>query len=213
METNYTFEEILNTAIKEQQKDIHTALPARVLKFDAAKQTVDVQITIKRRFTDKGDVFYPPLLEVPLQELRAGGFAITMPVSVGDTGLLVFIERSIDEWQVNGAEQVPEDVRMHSVSDAVFFPTLHTDRNPIKNHSKNLEIRTESANGKISITPSGKIEIEKDGDKVLKTVSDTLGVLSTTTVTITAGSSAGTYAIDTQSDFASLKEVIDRIKI
>ena len=211
--SNNILEETINLAIDSKLKEVHTALPAKIVSFNKAKQVADVQIVQKRLFNDGTEEFYPPLIDVPVQYLRGGGFSFTFPLSIGDSGLLIFAERSLDEWLVNGAEQVPEEVRTHSVSDAVFFPTLHNDRNEITSFSDNLEIRTESGNGKITLSKSGKIELEKDGQKVLKTLSDTLGTLGSTTVTITAGSSAGTYAIDTQSSFIALKAIIDGIRL
>lgn len=211
--SNNILEKTINLAIDSKLKDIHTALPAKIISFNKAKQVADIQIVQKRLFTDGTEELYPPLIDVPVQYLRGGGFSITFPLSSGDSGLLVFAERSLDEWLVNGAEKVPEDSRTHSVSDAVFYPTLHNDRNAITSFSDNLEIRTESGNGKIILSKSGKIELEKDGQKVLKTLSDTLDTLGSTTVTITSGSSAGTYAIDTQPNFTALKAIIDGIRL
>lgn len=206
-------EDTINAAIDAVVKQFHTSLPAKVLKFDKDTQTVDVQIQQKRLFTDGAEELPPPLIGVPIRMKRAGGFAITLPIEVGDTGLIVCTERSLDEWQELGSIEVPSDSRTHDLSDAVFSPDLWNKTNLLSNYSDNLELRTESGNGKISIAKSGKIELEKDGVKVLETISDTLQELSTTTVTVTSGSSAGTYVIDNQAAFTALKALIDGIRI
>ncbi|MEA3330598.1 MAG: Gp138 family membrane-puncturing spike protein [Campylobacterota bacterium] len=208
-----TLAETINIAIDNALKELHTSLPAKVLKFNSAKQTVNLELQQKRLYIDDTELTPPPLVDVPVQMFRAGGFSMTMPISVGDTGFVVFAERSLDEWQVLGEVRVPEDSRTHSVSDGVFFPTLHNDKNPITSYSANLEIRTESGNGKLAISPEGKIELSKDGEGVLDIISQTLGVLESATVTVTTGSSAGTYNLDNQSEWADLKVLIDGIKL
>ena len=208
-----SLEETINTAIDNALKELHTSLPAKVLKFDSVKQTVNLEIQQQRLYIDGDRITPPPLVDVPVQMFRAGGFSITMPISVGDTGFVVFAERSLDEWQVLGKVSVPEDSRTHSISDGVFFPTLHNDKNPISSYSANLEIRTESGNGKLAISPDGKIELSKDGEGVLDIISQTLGVLGSATVTVTGGSSAGTYNLDDQAEWTALKALIDGIKL
>ena len=208
-----SLEETINTAIDNALKELHTSLPAKVLKFDSAKQTVNLEIQQKRLYADGDKLTPPPLIDVPVHMFRAGGFAITMPINVGDTGFVIFAERSLDEWQVLGNAEVPTDSRLHSLSDGTFFPTLHSDKNHISSYSSNLEIRTESGNGKLEISPAGKIELSKDGEGVLDILSQTLGVLGSATVTVTEGSSAGTYNLDNQSEWAALKALIDGIKL
>ena len=207
-------EELIRVGFNNFIKDIHTALPAKVLRFDKVKQTVDLEIQQKRRFLDKReDALPPPLIDVPVHFYRCGGLAITMPINVGDTGLVVFAERSLDEWQVLGSVEVPSEARTHSLSDGTFYPTMHNDKNVISNYSDNLEIRTEDGNSKITISKDGRIEIQKGNNKVLDILSQALGLLGNATVTIDSGSSAGTYNIDQDSQWLALKALIDDIRL
>ena len=43
-----TLQELLKDAIEARVTDIHVALPGIVQKYDAAKQTADIQPTIKK---------------------------------------------------------------------------------------------------------------------------------------------------------------------
>lgn len=67
------------------------------------------------------------LQRVPIGMFKAGGFIMTLPVSPGDEGILLFSDRSLDMWKSTGRKAPPRDTRFHDVSDGVFipFPTSH----------------------------------------------------------------------------------------
>lgn len=206
-------EEAIRAGIDAALVEVHTALPCRVVSYDATEQTVTVQPSIKRVFVDDGEKTIPVLTGVRVGFIRTSQHAVTFPIAKGDEGLLIFNERDISAWRKSGDTLAPSSSRKHSYSDALFIPQMYSDPNKLSNVSAtDLEIRTADGTGKISIAADGKMEFEKSGDKVLQTVSDTLDKLSQTTVTITSGSSAGVWPIDQQSDFATLKTVIDNIK-
>jgi hypothetical protein len=101
---------------------------------------------------------------VPVWMPTSGGASITLPVKQGDVCLLVFVERSLDEWLTgDGQEKMPEDARKHAINDAVAFVGLRSFgmENPADNGDDVL-IRFNDA--KISIKPDGKVVI--DADKV-----------------------------------------------
>lgn len=206
-------EDVIKTAIETALRETHTATPAKIISFDPATQTASVQPTIKRVFKD-GDVLPLPVITgIRVAFQKVGDFTITFPLKAGDEGLLIFGERSMDNWRKTGDISEPNDTRMHDLSDAVFFPMCYSDPKVIPSFSAtDIAIRTADNTGRIEIAPDGKIEITRGGDKVLQTISDTLGTLGITTVTVTVGSSAGTYPIDQQATFNSLKAVIDAIK-
>jgi hypothetical protein len=59
------------------------------------------------------------------------GADLVVPVEVGDTGLLVFADDSLDIWLSKGGLVDPLDDRHHALSDAVFIPGLRPFSNPI----------------------------------------------------------------------------------
>jgi len=202
-------EQVIIEAIKTALRDTHTALPARVISFNSTNQTVNVQPTIKRVFRDGDIADLPVISEVRIAFQNVGNFCITFPLSSGDEGLLIFAERNIGAWQQSGKNEIPNDTRMHDLSDAIFFPMCYSDPNKISSFSaSDISIRTRDGSGKIEIAPDGRIEIERSGNKVLQTMSDLLGTLSTETVTILGIP----YTLDHQSEYAGYKTVIDNIK-
>ena len=100
-------EAAVNARLEAHSMDLHTALPGRVVSYDAATQTAVCQPGIQVIFRATGPVDLPQLVDVPVYFPRGGGFVLTFPVRVGDECLLVFAERAIDVWWQKGGTQVP----------------------------------------------------------------------------------------------------------
>ncbi len=107
-------------------------MPARVERYDAATQLVDVSPQVKEPFENEdgsvSSLQLPIITNVPLVFPGAGGFHVTFPVAVGDTVLVVFADRSIDTWLAEGGLADPVDQRRHSLSDAIAIPGLHSNK-------------------------------------------------------------------------------------
>lgn len=89
---------------------------------------------------------YLDALELALSAVTYGGYAgvwapsrpsvpsfvdLALPVAVGDTGLLIFSDRSLDVWLATGGIVDPGDDRRHALSDAVFVPGLRPFSSPL----------------------------------------------------------------------------------
>jgi hypothetical protein len=126
--------EVINAAIESALRELPRLMPAKIVKWDAAKQRADCQILIKHITRDEDDArvatSWPVIPGVPVQFLGAGGFRITCPISDGTssaatTGSLVFAMRSMDKWLTgSGAEVDPEFDHDQGLTDAVFYPGL-----------------------------------------------------------------------------------------
>jgi len=125
--TTPTLEELLRRAIDSRIARVHVSMPGQVTEYDHTQQRATVQPIPRGRYLDEDEepVVYrfEPIPNVPVAFHSATGYAITYPLTVGDQGLLVFAERSIDEWLNNGeGDTTPQDTRRHDLSDAVFYP-------------------------------------------------------------------------------------------
>lgn len=125
MSAKPTLVSALRGAVRGQVASVETALPGVVTGYDRAAQTcsVEVAVPIGRQEAD-GTVSRtpaPPLSGVPV--VFPGGVAFDL--SAGDTVLLVFASRSIDEWRSTGAVgAAPLDGRRHDLTDAIAIPGL-----------------------------------------------------------------------------------------
>lgn len=150
-------EESLRMAIDGAMSNLWTALPAVVAAVNMTAQTVSAQPSVKGSVTAKdgstSEVSLPMLVDVPICWPKAGGFAVTLPVAVGDEVLIVFASRCIDGWWQSGGEQKAAEDRMHDLSDgfAIFAPTSQSKK-LASVQTDGIEIRNEARTTYFKVT-------------------------------------------------------------
>lgn len=134
-ETSPSLADLLQIAIDRSIEGVNVAIPARVESYNALKQSINAQPLIRRGYTDEnGDrqvETLPIVTNVPVAFPGAGGFRLTMPVTKGDTVLLIFSQRSLDKWLTKGGLVDPNDDRTHDMSDAVAILGVRSFANPL----------------------------------------------------------------------------------
>ena len=170
-----TLASVIAKGYKEGIKDLHTSLPGIIVSFNPATQQASIQPAIKRVFIARGAEEQiltpsplPVLINVPIIFPRGGGFSLTFPVKQGDECLIMFCERSIDNWHQFGGVKSPTARRFHDLSDAVAYVGLSSLPNKIPDFNAD-DTELKSDNGAVIFT------IREDGTSNLK---------STTSVTI-----------------------------
>lgn len=139
------FERTLDTVKQAVNMGLRVAMPGRVLSFDPDSQTVSVQPEIQQLLADGSGEDLPPLSDVPAYCMRGGAFVVTMPIKEGDRCLVIFGDRSIDEWLESGAHAPPADYRQHDLSDGFALvgysprPQAIPDYNPDAAELRNLD--------------------------------------------------------------------------
>lgn len=156
----------LDSLRSEIKATTHVSLPAIVTKFDAQKQTINCVPTIKELIYLNGSVSFkqfPELQEVPIEVPRAGNFAITLPITVGQECRVTFQDLCLDGWWSRGGIQSWNDLRRHDLSDAIATFSPWSQPNVISDYSTNkLEIRSIDNKTKISLADDS-INIDRDG--------------------------------------------------
>lgn len=109
-----------------------------VKSFNAAAQTATVQVAVLRQVadttTDPATLVpkaYPILLDVPVMILTGGKAGVTLPIAVGDTCLLLFNDRDMDEFWNSGSVVIPNSSRAHDFSDALAIIGFRTKANAL----------------------------------------------------------------------------------
>lgn len=94
--------QLLQHAIETRLLNVHTALVARVERYDAEQQLIDAQPVLRRRLNgEDGSIAleeFPLVPDVPVLFPRAGSYFISFPIQKGDFVQLLFNEESIDSW-------------------------------------------------------------------------------------------------------------------
>jgi hypothetical protein len=171
-------------AILYQLGNVHTSLPGAIVSYDYTLQKASIQPLLNKSWADGTFTPMPILENVPVIFPRAGGASLTFPVDVGDTCLLVFIERSIDLWLTVGGQVTPDDNRKFNISDAIAIPGLFpfSETSDATNNSDVLLTFNGSsfrikANGDIVIQTSSKVAIGSSSTEVLDILSQLLVLL------------------------------------
>lgn len=129
-----TLAEVLQTSIQTSLESVHTAIPAKVTRYNASLQQADVQPLIKQAYEDEfGErqvASLPVVSNCPVQFPGGGGFTLIYPLSEGDTGLLVFSQASLDKWLSTGGTVDPDIDHRHNLSDGIFIPGVNPFSSP-----------------------------------------------------------------------------------
>jgi len=149
-------EECLRRAIENKLDNLRVAMPGEIVDFDKDTQTATVKPLIKEYCRGRWESL-PLLLDVPCFFPRAGGYALTFPVKVGDECLVIFNDMCIDAWWQSGGEQTQLETRRHDLSDAMCLLGITSVPKAVKEYSTDsLMFRNEDKDVYFEIT-DGKI--------------------------------------------------------
>jgi hypothetical protein len=175
--------------------NIHTAMPGEVVSFDPLTQTATVQPELQR-LLEGADApeSISPIEDVPVAMPGGGNFWINLDIQPGDTGIIIWSERSIANWLNQGGQVDPDDSRKFDLSDAMFIPGI----NPLPGvlvpplETGSLILRNKTGTVKITMTDTdvtieniyGKIELTSSTLKLSNTSGGTVEIKSSGQVAV-----------------------------
>lgn len=126
--------EFVKLLIDSKMEEVHTMMPGRVVEFYPATHCVDVKPLLKEPIFDEcqnriSPDDYPVLADVPIRYPGGGGFMITWPLEIGDSGMIEFCEANLAGWLTTGEECEPEFMARHHLSNATFVPDFWARHN------------------------------------------------------------------------------------
>tara|TARA_R110000744_G_scaffold48819_2_gene106340 strand:+ start:288 stop:1082 length:795 start_codon:yes stop_codon:yes gene_type:complete len=159
---------VIKQGMTNFMKDVHTALPGKIVEFDPVNQTAKVQLLIRRVFKGDRPLDLPQLINVVVWQARAGGYSITFPIQPEDECLVLFSERSLDNWFKQSGVQTPTDFRMHSLSDAICLVGMSSEPKVIQEYdSENFQIRNELKDQTFTLKPDKSI-VAQTGNNIFE---------------------------------------------
>ena len=222
MSSPVTMTDAIRLAILYQLTNIHTALPGAIISYDYTKQKASIQPLLNKVWADGTTTPVPVLENVPVIFPRAGGASLTFPVAEGDTCLLLFMERSIDNWLMTGGQVDPNDPRKFDLSDAVALMGLSPfSQNSLSDNNDDLLLTYNGSsfrikkNGDVVIETSSKLALGTSVVELLQQISDTLAGIAAITTTVTVPSTPFgpvPFPIDNAATFTAIQAQIDSIK-
>lgn len=167
---NPTLATLLELQKKGTMRQINCHQVGEIVSFDPSTQTAEVQI--KMSFLLNGEIKeYPILLDCPCIILAGGDGALTMPITAGDSCLVLFNDRDMDNWYSGGQTMPPRTDRLHDFSDAIALVGLRNKQNQLSGYlAQGTELKYGSStikleNGKVTVT-NGTATVEMDGANV-----------------------------------------------
>lgn len=132
--------EQLKRRIWAELADLHTNIPGKIVSYNATTGRAVVKPSLSKLLADGTELPSPRIVDVPVCWPSGDAYSalIALPLKAGDSVVLQFSERAIDDWLASGSE-VPTDPRMFDLSDAFATPT--TDWRPINADPARLTIR------------------------------------------------------------------------
>lgn len=211
---------MITQGVDQIMRQMMFCLPGRITAFDPDTQLAQVECGIKRLVSGEQAETIPVIDNVPVRFSGDSDWYFFHQITPGETeGLIHFSQRAIDTWLDQGGPVAPHERRMLSEEDAFFspgyrskpgaIPSLQTDGAGISNYAGTVVIRA----------IDGGVRIEVDGedlgavlDDISGVIDSTLGQLSSETVVISSGSSAGTYPLTGQAQYATIKSDLASIR-
>lgn len=170
---------------------VNTCLPGSVEKYDSARRRAHIKPQLQKRLPGGKTQSLPVIPGVPVQFLLStsrGG--LRFDLARGDTGLILFAQRSIDEWLAKGGDSDPKDVRRFALSDAIFIPGVQPFTGNDSAAAGALVIDYDGAQIKFK---DGKIAIGGPGAELLDLLDQVVTKLMSTVVQ----TAVGTYPLST----------------
>lgn len=191
--------------------DTMVAMPGIIQLFDPLTQTVKVDLAIMRIINGENQK-YTVLIDIPIMLPSVQGFHLTMPIKKGDECLVVFADRCIDNWFIEGGVQPQLKHRIHHISDGFAIIGVNSTPNLITEYDPdNMVLRNTKNDQKITLKATGDIDIDTSANInvncVAATVNATEAVNITTPTATLEGNLVVTGKIDAAQDITSATKV------
>lgn len=113
--------EVLEAALKHGARKIKVAVPCHVESYNDTPKECSLQPQIKDWW--QGHYHRAPKLSgVPVAFPGGACGTFSFDLQKGDTGVALFMDRSMDEYLLTGLESEPAMKHLHDLSDAIFIP-------------------------------------------------------------------------------------------
>jgi phage baseplate assembly protein gpV len=160
-----TLDSLLDAFRYDLLKNLNCVKIGTIKSYNATLQEVTVQIAFTQVTSiSPGGVKtfaqYPLLLNVPIQYPSGGGFTLTFPIAAGDECVVLFNDRSIDNWLAQGAGQPPNIGRVHDLSDGIAIVGIRNNTRALTGVSTTTtQLRNDDGDTYVEVAGGGVINV------------------------------------------------------
>ena len=179
----HNLDQVLGFCFQQEIKNLHTAIPGVIKKYDPATKRAEIQIALNLLIGRVGESTQPEshnrpiVLDVPIIHPAGGGYVVHFPLQPDDAVLLIFNERGIDKFKESFEISDPDIGNFFMEKDAVAIPGFGA-----------LEI-TPAGEGSSFQTEDGEqyIHIEDNGEIIINATTSITAQVGTNNVIIDDG--------------------------
>lgn len=163
--------------LRRLKKDILSVINSvqvgRIIAYNEESNTVDVELLVRRSVDVTQSVTeYPPLVDLPLLWQGASDGDLTFPDPTGSDCLVIFADRSIDEWFETGQAYTPKNKRMHDLSDGFVLLRPRHKGDPLQDYDKEATMLKKGSSKIIlkddeAVLTNGKVSIKLLDDMIV----------------------------------------------
>ena len=159
----------------EIMRGLHVCKVGKIQSFDSTKRTAEIQILFKLVLPDGSIKQFPKLVDCPVFTLQGDGGSLTFPIAKDDQCLVLFSDRNLDAWFLNGDEAAPLDARCHDLSDGIALVGLNALTSTLATYEADaVALKYDGAAIRLK---AGKIAIENATKNLLTLVDGMIDVL------------------------------------
>tara|TARA_R110000751_G_scaffold299695_4_gene411059 strand:- start:7153 stop:7857 length:705 start_codon:yes stop_codon:yes gene_type:complete len=132
----------LDDLARELKADIFYSLNCHrigvIESFNPITQAASIRLVDKiliENYQDKKLLDFPLLIGCPVIIAKGAQGGLTYPINQGDTCLVLFNDRDIDNWITTGNTAVPDSARAHNLSDGIAILGLRNELNAIADYN------------------------------------------------------------------------------
>ena len=162
--------EIIQTLRAKVVNNLHVAMPGVIESYEFKEQRASIKIAIKQLYNSGAYIDYPILSGVPVIFPRSGGASITMPVTRGDTCLVMFLDKDLRAWLLGGDNLKPRSTRAHHLNDAVAVMGL-SPFTKVSKAENNTDVLLTYDGSQVRLKPQGVIDVHSAKEINIKTES------------------------------------------
>jgi hypothetical protein len=191
-EERISIAKLIKDALRSELMRTYICQPARVISYDADTQKASIELMIKKQYVynDENGTSRPVLEDVPVFNLRGddGNRFIHFPVEKDDLGTAFFCDRSLEVYLGGDGSkaQLPNDTRIHDISDAIFFAGVVPFAKALANVNNN-DIIFKNSDLLMKLKKDGKISIANSSNELIAVIDELANWLKTAKVITSIG--------------------------
>lgn len=184
-----TLDGAVRLVVAEIMATMNVSCPGRVIAYYADTQTADVMLCVAERPPSGLPEPFPIIKGCPVDFDAGAGFAWTYPLAPGDPVMVIFADRSLDEWKATGGPVNPQAPHRFHATDAWVRPggRAAAQKLPATAVSPTNAILSAPGGLRIEMSPAGRMRIGTDGADLITETHDLVQKLESATVATAIG--------------------------